>query len=85
MPPSIAWVQKSGRCILASFGLSEEDSRVYQIVKTKFEAHFVKKRNVVFERAKFNIRKREVLIHIITVLYKLSEHCGYGLLRNELI
>ena len=45
--------------ILASFGLSEEDSKVYETVKTKFEAHLVKKRNVVFERAKFNLHKQE--------------------------
>ena len=51
-------------------------------------AHFVKKRNVVFERAKFNLRKQEegeAIDSYITVLFKLSEYCGYGPLRYELI
>ena len=45
--------------ILSSFGLSEEDKAKYDTVVEKFEAHFVKKRNVIFEIAKFNQRKRE--------------------------
>ena len=28
-------------------------------MKASFEAHFIKKRNVVFESAKFNLRKQE--------------------------
>lgn len=30
--------------IMASFGLSEEDSKKFETVKAKFEAHFVKKK-----------------------------------------
>ena len=45
--------------ILCSFTLTEEDARVYATVKGKFESHFVKRRNVIFERAKFNMRKQE--------------------------
>ena len=75
--------------ILASFGVSEEDSKVYETVKARFEAHFVKKRNdVAFERAKSNLCKQkegEAIDSYITVLFKLSEHCGYEPLRDELI
>ena len=39
--------------ILKSFDLSEEDQKVYTKVLERFESHFVKKRNVVYERAKF--------------------------------
>ena len=59
-----------------------------QLIKAKFEAHFVKKRNVVFERAKFNLRKQEegeAIDTFITSLYQLSEHCAYGDLRDDLI
>ena len=28
-------------------------------VKDKFDSHFIKRRNVIFERAKFNMRKQE--------------------------
>ena len=45
--------------ILSSFGLSEEDKAKYDVVVEKFEAHFVKKRNVIFERAKFNQRRQK--------------------------
>ena len=44
--------------ILRSFGLSE-DSKKYDTVVAKFESHFVKRRNVIFEWAKFNMRKQE--------------------------
>ena len=74
--------------IMASLGLSEDDSKKIETVKAKFEAHFIKKTNVVFERAKFNTRKQEegeAVDSFITSLYKLSEHCAYGNLRDELI
>ena len=40
--------------ILYSFQLSETDSKKYEVVKGKFDSHFIKRRNVIFERAKFN-------------------------------
>ena len=45
--------------ILRSFGLSEEEMKNYTIVKGKFEGHFVKRQNTIYERAKFNQRKQE--------------------------
>ena len=42
--------------ILTSLRLSDEERKVYDTIKTKLEAHFVKKRNVIFECAKFNSR-----------------------------
>lgn len=45
--------------ILRSFSLTEEDKKVYATVKGKFESHFVKRRNFIFEHAKFNKRKQE--------------------------
>ena len=35
--------------ILSSFGLSEENQKKYSVVREKFENHFVKRRNVIFE------------------------------------
>ena len=43
---------------------------------------------MVFERAKFNLRKQEkneAVDTFITSLYQLSEHCAYGNLRDKLI
>ena len=74
--------------ILRSFKLSEEDSKSYEVVREKFERHFVKRRNVIFERAKFNSRKQEPgesVDAFITALYALAEHCNYGTLHDEMI
>jgi len=45
--------------IFRLFQLSDEDAKKYNVVKAKFESHFVKKRNVIYERAKFNQCKQE--------------------------
>ena len=74
--------------ILRSFALSEEDRKVYATVKEKFDGHFVQRRNVIYERAKFNRRRQqegEPVESFITALYSLAEHCGYGNLHDEMI
>ena len=71
--------------ILRSFELSDDDSKKYDVVKQKFEGHFVKHRNVIFERAKFNNRRQEPGEPVITALYTLVEHCNYGTLHDEMI
>ena len=43
--------------ILRSFNLTEAQQAEYAVVKERFNSHFVRKRNVIFERAKFNMRK----------------------------
>jgi len=37
--------------ILKSFQLSKDDLKKYDTVKQKFDGHFVKKRNIIYERA----------------------------------
>ena len=74
--------------ILSLFGLSEGDKDKYDVVVEKFEAHFVKKRNVIFERAKFNQRRQEEgepVDDFVTSLYCLLEQCKYGGLHDEMI
>ena len=54
----------------------------------KFDNHFIVRRYVIFERAKFNKRKQEDSENVenfVTSLYTLSEHCGYNDLREEMI
>ena len=73
--------------ILQSFKLSEEDLKTYNTVKQKFDAHFVKRRNVIFERAKFNSRKQEAgesVNSFITDLHCLARYCNYGDLHDEI-
>ena len=74
--------------ILQSFDLSETDRKKYKNVKDKFEGHFVIKRNVIFERARFNMRVQqegESVDSFITDLYTLAEFCVFGELHDELI
>jgi len=58
-----------------SFGLPTEEAKQDNVVKGKFEAHFVVKKNVIFERAKFNLRGQqdgESVSNLITYLYCLA-------------
>ena len=74
--------------IVMSFTFAEGDEKKYTKVKEKFDQHFIIKRNVIFERARFNMRKQEPSEPVdafITDLYCLSEHCEFGALREELI
>ena len=74
--------------ILQSFGMSEDDRKKYNAVKKKFEGHFIIKRNVIFERARFNMRVQtegESVDNFITDLYTLAEFCDFSDLRDKLI
>ena len=54
--------------ILNSFKLSTTQLKQYHTVKTKFDEHFVVRRNFIFERAKFTKKKARQLTHT-------SQHC----------
>ena len=74
--------------VLACLTLTEEQRTKYADVKAGLDGYFVKKRNVIFERAKFNQRRQtrdEPVETFITALYSLAEHCEFGTLREELI
>ena len=74
--------------ILITIGLTAENKKKYKPVTEKFTDHFVKKRNTIFERAKFNQRVQESgesVDAFITDLYSLAETCSYGGLRDEMI
>ena len=52
------------------------------------EGHFVIQRNVIFERAKFNLRfqkENESVDNFITDLFTLAQHCNYGTLHDEMV
>ena len=67
--------------------LSDDDKK-YSVVVDKFENYFVRKRNVIYERAKLNRRRQEegeTVDEFITSLYALAKHCNYGSLHDEMI
>ncbi|KAL7870545.1 hypothetical protein SRHO_G00080420 [Serrasalmus rhombeus] len=74
--------------IITALQLTVIEASQYNAVKNKLNAHFVVRRNVIFERAKFNQRQQEqgeTVDSFITSLHCLSEHCGYGHLHNEMV
>lgn len=45
--------------IFRSLTFAEGQEKKYDKVKEKFDPHFITKRKVIFERAKFNLLKQE--------------------------
>ena len=74
--------------VLISTNISEEDRKVYNSVMAKFDEFFKVRKNVIFERAKFNCRNQlpgETAEQYITALYSLIESCDYGNLKEEML
>ncbi|UYV62687.1 K02A2.6-like [Cordylochernes scorpioides] len=74
--------------ILILFNLSEAQINDYKLVVSKFQGYFIGKRNVIYERAKFNRRSQgetEPVEEFITNLYVLAENCSYGILKEDMI
>ena len=72
--------------ILTSLHLTVDEASEYHTVKEKLDAHFVVRRNVIYERAMLNQRQQESgesADSFITALHCLAEHCGYGALHDE--
>ena len=53
--------------IVKSFTSADGDEKNYAKVKEKFDQHFIIKRNLIFEQAKFNMRKQEPSEPVITI------------------
>ena len=74
--------------VLASTNPSREETQAYDAVMLKFDSFFKIRKNVIFERARFNRRKQlegESAEQYITHLYQLAENCDYGELKSEMI
>lgn len=74
--------------ILDSLNLSAAQKNKYKTVTEKLIGYFIPKRNVIFERVKFNQRVQmdgESVDSFVTNLYKLAENCGFGALHDDLI
>ena len=74
--------------VLTSTNITEEERKQYASVLKKFDDFFKVRRNVIFERARFNGRNQldaETAESYITVLYGLVENCEYGALRDEML
>ena len=75
--------------IVQSLGLTVEDQKKYDEVKKRLEDFFIIKRNVIFERAKFNLRSQQENETSMCLLQTYSTFrrftANFGVLREELI
>lgn len=74
--------------ILNVLPLTEAQKKSYNAVTAAFTDHCVSKRNVIFERARFNRRSQEPgesVESFITAVHTLAEYCEFGPLREQLI
>lgn len=74
--------------IFPTLPIPADKQESYADVLAAFEAFFIVKRNVVYERAVFNRRSQregESAAEFITALYALVETCDYGNLKEELL
>ena len=74
--------------VLRGLKLSAADQHEYTKVRDGFESFFIVRKNIVFERARFNMRKQEANETVdvfVTALHALAEHCNYGTLHDKLL
>ena len=74
--------------MLTSTNISDTDRKKYDSVMGKFDEHFKVRKNVIYERARFNRRDQkegESAEEYITALYGLIETCEYGALKEEML
>ena len=79
---------EQAEAVLASTNVTEAERQVYDTVVAKFDAFFKIRRNVIFERARFNRRNQlggESAEQYIMELHKLAENCDYGGMTTEMI
>ena len=73
---------------LTSTHITADERKQYQAMIAKLDEFFQVRRNVIFERARFNRRVQkegESVEKFITSLYNLVETCDFGDLKNKMI
>ena len=74
--------------VLTSTNITQESQKKFADVIQKFDEFFKVRKNVIFERARFNQRSQgesETAEQFITSLYSLAADCEFGVLKEQLI
>ena len=77
-----------GEDVLLSTRCDEKATRKYSEVMGAFDTYFSIRRNVIFERARFNSRSQadgESVEQFIVALHSLARNCAFGQLTEELV
>ena len=73
--------------VLTSTNVTTDKRKVYDTVN-KFNTFFKVRRNIIFERARFNRRNQldgETAEQYIMEVYRLAKSCDYGDLKDKMI
>ena len=82
------YIGEEAEAVLTSTNITAEEREQYDTVVAKFDSFFGVRRNIIFERARFNRRHQqegETAEQYIMELYRLAENCDYGPLKDEMI
>ena len=81
-------IGEEAESVLISTDATADDRKEYKKTIAKFDEFFSVRRNVIYERARFNRRSQlqsETAEEYIVELYRLAETCNYGDLKDEMI
>ena len=70
--------------VLKSFALSEENSKKYSVVIEKFNSHFGKRHNVIYDRTKFQ-QSFSAGTRLIYHINALADKSAYGELQDKMV
>ena len=79
---------EEAEAVLTSTNATEDDRKEYDLILAKFVEFFHVRKNVIYERARFNRRNQlsgETAEEYIMVLYNLADNCDYGGMKTEMI
>ena len=79
---------EEGVSVLSSTDITAGERESYETVMNKLDTYFKVRKNVIYERARFNLRNQqdgESAEHYIMEVHRLVENCDYGTLKDELI
>ena len=79
---------EEGEDVLLALKIVDKAKMKYDEVVNAFDAYYGVRKNVIFERAKFNSRNqrdRESVEQYVVDLHSLARNCNFGALTEELI